>query len=226
MKGLHRHPYTMQPLLMRSSKQYACDQLLLLNFFLLSVVIVIFPSIMAGDSPPWKQVCLEDSFPSFNLNIEGLEDFGTTFGSLPSYFQDDHVHNWFSPDPCGASGRRNIRDEDREEFDVEVEFDEDGELGEEFENLEQVLDGGACDGREVTDACEGIAVSKSHSELVLKQKKLSDRFGEINPEEVRNVDAGGRRRSKATEIWARNAFDDWRVFRGLDTQLSIEDMFE
>ena len=101
---------------------------------------------MAGDSPPWKQVCLEDSFPSFNLNIEGLEDFGTTFGSLPSYFQDDHVHNWFSLDPCGVSGRRNIRDEDREEFDVEVEFDEDGELGEEFENLEQVLDGSACDG--------------------------------------------------------------------------------
>lgn len=62
--------------------------------------------------------------------------------------------------------------------------------------------------REVTDACEGIAVSESHSELVLKQKKLSDRFGEINPEEVRNVDVGGCRRSKAAEIWARNAFDD------------------
>ena len=36
---------------------------------------------------------------------------------------------------------------------------------------------------------------------------------------------GGERRSLHSEIWAKNAFDEWRRFRGISTEKTIGELF-
>jgi hypothetical protein len=49
-------------------------------------------------------------------------------------------------------------------------------------------------------------------------------FLDLNDKEVENVNKGSRRVNNHVELCVKNAFDEWRVFRGLDTTRSIVDL--
>ena len=52
------------------------------------------------------------------------------------------------------------------------------------------------------------------------------RFLDLDEKEVQNVEAGGERRSKHSETWAVNAFNEWRQFKGYSLDKSIGDLSE
>lgn len=52
----------------------------------------------------------------------------------------------------------------------------------------------------------------------------NNQFLDIGEKEVDNVNKGGQRINKHAELWAKNAFDKWKVFRGFDTTSSIVDL--
>jgi hypothetical protein len=54
----------------------------------------------------------------------------------------------------------------------------------------------------------------------------STRFAELDESEFTLAQAGGKRRSRNGEIWAANAFDEWRRCHGLSTEESIGDLSE
>jgi hypothetical protein len=54
----------------------------------------------------------------------------------------------------------------------------------------------------------------------------SDRFRELDEVEVRNALSGGKRKSKHAEMWASNAFDEWRICNGYSIEKSIADLSE
>jgi hypothetical protein len=54
----------------------------------------------------------------------------------------------------------------------------------------------------------------------------SSRFAEIDVNELKLAEVGGKRKSKHGETWAANAFDEWRRCQGLSTEESIGDLFE
>ena len=62
--------------------------------------------------------------------------------------------------------------------------------------------------------------------LILDKGKKKVRFLDLDDTEVKNALAGGQRRSKHAEVWAINAFDEWRVCSGYSTDESIADMSE
>jgi hypothetical protein len=45
---------------------------------------------------------------------------------------------------------------------------------------------------------------------------LKSQFLDLDEKEVDNVIKGGRRFSKLAELWAKNAFDEWKVFHSFD----------
>ena len=54
----------------------------------------------------------------------------------------------------------------------------------------------------------------------------SNRFQDLDAAEVKNTSMGGERRSLHSETWARNAFDEWRRFRGYSTEKTIGELSE
>ena len=54
----------------------------------------------------------------------------------------------------------------------------------------------------------------------------TSRFRELDEKELKNTSMGGERRSLHSEIWARNAFDEWRRFRGISTEKTIGELSE
>ncbi len=52
---------------------------------------------------------------------------------------------------------------------------------------------------------------------------LKNRFLDLDEKEVDNVNKGGWRINKHVELWAKNAFDEWKVFHNFDTRRSITD---
>ena len=57
-------------------------------------------------------------------------------------------------------------------------------------------------------------------------KDKSGRFANLVSTKVDNARSGGKRKSKNAEIWAANAFDEWRRCHGYSTAKSIADMSE
>ena len=53
-----------------------------------------------------------------------------------------------------------------------------------------------------------------------------ERFGLLDEVEVKNALAGGIRKSRHSEVWACNAFDEWRVCNGYSVEKSIADLSE
>jgi len=51
-------------------------------------------------------------------------------------------------------------------------------------------------------------------------------FLDINDKQMENVNKGGQKVSKHAKLWAKNAFNEWKVFCGYDTNKSIIDIFE
>ena len=54
----------------------------------------------------------------------------------------------------------------------------------------------------------------------------NSRFRELDATEVKNTSMGGERRSAHSETWAKNAFDEWRRFRGIPTNKTIGELSE
>jgi len=52
------------------------------------------------------------------------------------------------------------------------------------------------------------------------------RFRQIDPKEREHMKTGGERKSIHTEIWALNAFDEWRAFKGFGIEKSVADLYE
>ena len=52
------------------------------------------------------------------------------------------------------------------------------------------------------------------------------RFGLLDDVEVKNALAGGIRKSRHSEVWACNAFDEWRLCNGYNLEKSIADLSE
>ncbi len=55
---------------------------------------------------------------------------------------------------------------------------------------------------------------------------LKSRFLVIDDKELENVNKGGWRVSKHVELWAKNAFDKWRIFCAFDTNKLIANLLE
>jgi hypothetical protein len=43
---------------------------------------------------------------------------------------------------------------------------------------------------------------------------------------LKNVNKGGQKVTKHIELWAKNVFDEWKLFCGFDTTKSIVDLSE
>ena len=54
----------------------------------------------------------------------------------------------------------------------------------------------------------------------------STRFADLDEKELMLAEAGGKRRSRNGEVWAANAFDEWRRCHGISTEESIGDLSE
>jgi hypothetical protein len=52
------------------------------------------------------------------------------------------------------------------------------------------------------------------------------RFLDLDDEKVRNALADGKRKSRHSEVWACNAFDEWRIYNGYSVEKSIADLSE
>ena len=52
------------------------------------------------------------------------------------------------------------------------------------------------------------------------------RFRPLDDTELKNTEQGGERRSGHSENWAKNAFDEWRRFRGYSTEKTIRELSE
>ncbi len=48
----------------------------------------------------------------------------------------------------------------------------------------------------------------------------------MEEKEIENINKRGCRASKHVELWARNVFDEWWVFRGFNIEKLIIDIFE
>jgi hypothetical protein len=66
---------------------------------------------------------------------------------------------------------------------------------------------------------EGIEPNSPIRDPILKNQSL-----DLDEKEVDNVNKGGRRINKHVELWAKNAFDEWKVLRSFDTRRSIVDL--
>jgi hypothetical protein len=55
---------------------------------------------------------------------------------------------------------------------------------------------------------------------------MKNHFLDLDEREVENINKGCWRINKHVELWARNVFDEWRVFRGLDITISIANLLE
>jgi len=55
---------------------------------------------------------------------------------------------------------------------------------------------------------------------------MKSHFLDLDEREVENVNKKGWRINKHVELWARNVFDEWKVFHSLDTTRSIADLLE
>ena len=53
--------------------------------------------------------------------------------------------------------------------------------------------------------------------LIPDKGKKKVQFLDLDDTQVKNALAGGQRRSKHVEVWAINAFDEWRVCSGYST---------
>lgn len=62
--------------------------------------------------------------------------------------------------------------------------------------------------------------SKVHSAHVCR------RFRQIDPKEREHMKTGGERKSRHSEIWALNVFDEWRAFKGFGIEKSVADLYE
>jgi hypothetical protein len=73
--------------------------------------------------------------------------------------------------------------------------------------------------------------------VVLKEELVSNdpivvdsvknvRFCKLDDVEVKNALAGGKRKSQHFEVWALNAFDEWRICNGYSIEKSIVDLLE
>jgi hypothetical protein len=51
-------------------------------------------------------------------------------------------------------------------------------------------------------------------------------FIDIGDKKMENVNKGGQKLSKYTKLWAKNAFDEWKLFHGFNTMRSIVDIFK
>lgn len=69
-------------------------------------------------------------------------------------------------------------------------------------------------------------VERTNCEYLIIKPILKSRFFEINDKEMGNVNKGGRRMVKHAKLWAKNAFDEWRLFCGFDTIKFITNLFE
>lgn len=49
---------------------------------------------------------------------------------------------------------------------------------------------------------------------------------DINEKESENINKGNQRKDKHAKMWAKNVFDEWRVFQGFDTMKSITNLLE
>jgi hypothetical protein len=58
----------------------------------------------------------------------------------------------------------------------------------------------------------------------IKDPILKSQFLDIDEKEVHNVNKGGRRINKHGELWAKNAFDEWKVFHDFDTTSLIANL--
>jgi hypothetical protein len=71
-----------------------------------------------------------------------------------------------------------------------------------------------------------LKISQKQQVLGYNEGKKKVRFLELDDVEVRNALARGRRKSKHAEVWAINAFDEWRICNGYSTDKSIANMSE
>jgi hypothetical protein len=72
--------------------------------------------------------------------------------------------------------------------------------------------------------CEHVKDSAVVVALLDPVKK--GRFLDLNDEEVKNALVGGKRKSRHSEVWACNAFDEWRIYNGYSVEKSIADLSE
>jgi hypothetical protein len=69
------------------------------------------------------------------------------------------------------------------------------------------------------EAKEGIEPNSPIKDPISKNQLL-----DLDEKEVDNVNKGGRKINKHVKLWAKNAFDEWKVFRGFDTTSSIANL--
>jgi hypothetical protein len=62
---------------------------------------------------------------------------------------------------------------------------------------------------------------KTNHDSPIKDFPLKSHFLDLDEREVEHVNKRGQRIKKNVELWARNAFDDYKVFHGFDTMKSI-----
>jgi hypothetical protein len=51
----------------------------------------------------------------------------------------------------------------------------------------------------------------------IKNLPSKSHFLDLDEKEVESVNKGGRKINKHVELWAKNVFDGWKIFHGLDT---------
>jgi hypothetical protein len=75
----------------------------------------------------------------------------------------------------------------------------------------------------MSSRCE--IVERTDHESHVKELIPKFQFFKIDDKELENVNKGGQRVNKQTELWVKNAFDEWRLFCGFDALKFIVDLF-
>jgi hypothetical protein len=65
---------------------------------------------------------------------------------------------------------------------------------------------------------------RTNRNSLVKDLLMKNHFLDLDEREVENINKGCWRINKHSELWARNAFDEWRVFSGLDITISITNL--
>jgi hypothetical protein len=62
-------------------------------------------------------------------------------------------------------------------------------------------------------------------EFHVKEPILKFRFLKIGDKQMEIVNKGGLKMNKHTKLWAKNAFNEWKLFHGFNTMKFIADNF-
>jgi hypothetical protein len=83
---------------------------------------------------------------------------------------------------------------------------------------------------QVVSVKENLVVAMKENQIVkvlaVDEPVNSVQFKELDATEVKNALAGGSRKSRHSEVWACNAFDEWRLCNGYSVEKSIADLSE